>query len=388
MRLLYIDINGYFQNPTRNLLPALLQCIAKVDFFGPGYLPSEQLKSGLESFYLNNGPYDLVLTNTHFLLSDIYGLDKNSLAYRRSYDIQCKDIDLTSISSTLHELCKINNICALLFENDLYHASEHEIEALSTRSRYIIGLGQDFFLDHEKILAAKSEHFSHLITPHWANFIRDQSHRIANLPAFVGEHEFCWIPLELRPKSWDIPGVGYRARQIASSILTHAGYKIPTRSFLLKAESLALRMGIIKQASRFRQAIINKNFQIRLESAKYIFTCGSEIRMPIRKFFEIPASGALMVCEPFEGFTKAGFKHGENAIISSPENLLDIDADLRSGSIPAQEIASAGRELIWRKHSLHARAEQLGDTFRMIIMGDFAGSGWLDGHYHIRSRNI
>ena len=39
-RILFVDVNASFVNPTRNLLPLALLAAGDVRFFGPGYVSS------------------------------------------------------------------------------------------------------------------------------------------------------------------------------------------------------------------------------------------------------------------------------------------------------------------------------------------------------------
>ena len=45
--------------------------------------------------------------------------------------------------------------------------------------------------------------------------------------------------------------------------------------------------------------------------------------MPIRKFFEIPAAGSVLVCQPFAGFNNAGFVDRENCVICEPAEIVE-----------------------------------------------------------------
>ena len=62
---------------------------------------------------------------------------------------------------------------------------------------------------------------------------------------------------------------------------------------------------------------------------------GEKILAPVRKFFEIPAAGAAMLCTPPVGFPGLGFRDGETHVEVEPEALPDIVADLRRGSAGA-----------------------------------------------------
>lgn len=383
MKLLYVDVNGSFLNPTRNLLPMALRQAGDVDFFGPGYVGSEILKQGLNRYIELQGPFDLILTNSHFFWSEVYEIASQPNAYRTFYDLACSDDDLMHIPGILKDVRASGEVCALMFENDLYHASEREVEILNELAAYIVGLGGNFFLGEDEILSISDESFSNRITPHWSRYVLSEKQRIASLPAFVAESEFCWTPLANRSRDCHVPGVSYFARKQAKEALENAGYSVGKRPLAMIAESAARRLKLVTRASKSRQAFINRMFQNQLETSKFIFTCGSQIRIPIRKFFEIPAAGALMMCQPFEGFERAGFKHGENCLVADPRDLPKLVEHLKKNPDEAQAIASAGQALVWEKHSLNARAAHLNETLHAMVDGTFAGGNWEQGHYHV-----
>ena len=70
-RLLYIDANVSFINPTRNLLPVAMMAAADVVLFGPGHVSSDILARGLPAFIDAHGPFDLAASNTLVLFSDM-----------------------------------------------------------------------------------------------------------------------------------------------------------------------------------------------------------------------------------------------------------------------------------------------------------------------------
>ncbi len=67
----------------------------------------------------------------------------------------------------------------------------------------------------------------------WVRYAHDNARRIANLPHFVGDHEFAFRPLALRRDAWVIVGINYAARADARRTLEAAGVRVrpenPTR---------------------------------------------------------------------------------------------------------------------------------------------------------------
>jgi hypothetical protein len=106
--------------------------------------------------------------------------------------------------------------------------------------------------------------------------------------------------------------------------------------------------------------------------------------MPIRKFFEIPALGTLLVCRPFKGFAAAGFQDGLNCLVAEPDQILDVHRDLQANPERAEQIASAGQRFMIETHSLNARARDLAAIITAVTEQRFAGSQWVEGSHSLR----
>ena len=54
-------------------------------------------------------------------------------------------------------------------------------------------------------------------------------------------------------------------------------------------------------------SLYNSYFYSRLKNSKISYTCPSGAEFPVRKFLEIPASGALLMCQKFKNFENFGY---------------------------------------------------------------------------------
>ena len=106
--------------------------------------------------------------------------------------------------------------------------------------------------------------------------------------------------------------------------------------------------------------------------------------MPIRKFFEIPALGTLLVCRPFKGFAAAGFQDGVNCLVAEPDQILDVHRDLQADPERGEQIARAGQRFMVETHSLSARACDLAAIIEAVSEKRFAGSQWIEGRHALR----
>jgi len=121
-----------------------------------------------------------------------------------------------------------------------------------------------------------------------------------------------------------------------------------------------------------------------MRDARYGFTCGSVLRWPIRKYFEIPGSGAVLAAERCNGWEALGFVDGENAVCCEAADILEVNRWLAQEPERAQAIATAGHKLVRECHTTKARGEQIVESLRRILAGRFHGSYWAEGQLRFR----
>ena len=385
-RLLYVDVNASFVNPTRNLLPLALMQGCDVRFFGPGHVSSDVLAIGLPAYIEKNGPFDAIATNTLVLFSDMVDPTRYAANIRASYvyDGQPEDLLFLPIIAKQFSTVQLPRI-ALLLENDFYNWTERERDKIDAAADYFIGFGEEFCPFIADMSNLSFERFASITTDIWAEFCRKQKARIASLPHFVSDAEFSISPLAVRRTFWSVMGVQYHARQVARDHLIEHGIDPIVDSRLRKIISLLKKIRLMRGEKRIVQKLLNYDFATRIAATRFSYTCGSGLAMPIRKFFEIPAAGSVLVCRPFHGFAEAGFIDGVNCIVAEPDALMDVHHHLLADPDQAQKIASAGQHLVLDVHSLSARAEHLSKIMEAIADRRFFGSQWSGGAHRLRS---
>ncbi|EKS35622.1 glycosyltransferase [Afipia clevelandensis] len=388
MKILYIDIDARFLVPTRNLVPAMLAQAADVCLFGPGYVSSAQLVKGLDAFIDDNGPFDVAITNTHVLFSDVYGEPMQPEAWNSAYEFSFPGRDLLLLAGIARafERLSIPRI-GLFLESDFFYWTEREIGAIRRRTDFVMGFGTAFSPLRKDMPSLAGEKFAGNVTDSWASYVRENPERVASVLHFVAAGEACFTGLSHRPHPWSVVGIQYVARRIAGERLREAGLTPVSENPLRRGMGLAKRLRLIRKEPKLVQRWLNLDFNLRLQKSRYAYTCGSGIDMPIRKFFEIPSAGAVLVCKPFSGFAAAGFQHGENCVVCEPEDVVEVHRWLESDPDRAQRIADAGRTLVLRQHSVTARARQFAKTFAAIADGSFAGGEWIDGEYVVHRKS-
>ena len=385
-RLLYVDVNASFGNPTRNLLPVALMKACDVRFFGPGYVSSDVLARGLPAFIDQYGPFDAAASNTLVLFSDASDPARYAKAVRANYAYDGGSDDLLYLPIIAKQFSALSiPRLALLLENDFYNWTAKERDGIDTAADFFIGFGQEFCPFVADMPHLKSERFAAITTDVWADFCRSNSHRVASLLHFVADSEFSISPLASRHDDWSVMGVQYHARQVARDALLKSDITPVIDTRLRKLLFLLKKLRLVRGEKRLVQKLLNADFMARIAATRYSYTCGSALDMPIRKFFEIPASGSVLVCRPFHGFQEAGFIDGKNCMIVEPEEIMDAHRVLVKDPDLAQRLASAGQHLVMEKHSLAARARHLASIIEAVASGRFVGSHWMEGEHCLRT---
>ncbi len=380
-RILVLDINAKFYIPTREFVPILLKKLGNVTFFGPGYVDRETLKLGFSAFIAENGPYDVVFATEHVLFAYMAQMRSIKKCYSVYHNFFFGYEDLQSLVIIRRDFEQYGGLkIALLMESDYYNFQEQQIQMLQEHVSYCVGYNNQLNAPVASLSFLKKERFASHATDTWFRFVEAHKERIIAFPAFVHDTEFSFLPLGLRKHNWVVPGTPYWARREAFSRLEEMGECCKTnrmQPFFSVLNKLKLR----PLGRSLGQVVYQTSFRNLIQSSKYCYTCGSGLGYPVRKFFEIPALGSVLVCMPCNGFEALGFENGVNAIVAHPNEIPDVHAFLEAHPEEAQGIADAGRKLVWEKHTVQARAAQLAASLDAILSGSFKGSYWEKGEF-------
>lgn len=388
MKILYLDINVEYLNKTRNIfLNTIIDC-NDVKLFGPGYLYEKNLNNSISYIKNNLSKFELIISNEHIIFFEFCkNYEILSKAYKKNYNIYFQIQEIRYLKELLEIFKNANNIKILsLVESDFYNFSTQQIELLERFADYFITWGEEFVAPIDMLPNIKNELFYKSVNDNYYNFLKRNKHKIISIPHFVGEFEFAWHPIENRKYDWIVPGVKYWARRTAIKHLEKNKIK-HKRSYWKFFYSVLNKLGYNVYLNPILLHLYNNLFQNSLKSSKYAYTCGSGLNYPIRKFFEIPALGTVLVCMPCNGFEALGFKDKVNAIACMPDEIHEIHEFLENNPEKAQEIADAGRELIWQKHTTRARSLQIYAALSAIKEGNFFGSYWHEGEFYILKKN-
>ena len=171
----------------------------------------------------------------------------------------------------------------------------------------------------------------------------------------VSETEFYWDRIEKRSSAWMVQGARYY-KSFTSRKLEKTWYPMQGEalanwiSFLNEFDPKLLTKPLVKN-------LFNFFWQERFRRSKFAYTCGSSLGFPIRKYFEIPASGALLLADKCNGFSALGFRDKENSLIIDVTYISEVGEWLQNNTELIQKIAKSGQELVWNKHTIFCSSQ-------------------------------
>lgn len=388
-RVLYIGIENKYLNATMSYIPTMLAAYQDAIFYGPGYVSDAVLAQGIERFVDKTGNVDVVIAPTHLCLKtdpiEAAKFYRNvTLHY---WDMSCLADFLANAREFLSKITlpKIG----MLMDLDTYASKQENLDAIAATVDYFTAWGPGFFplsIDELKVFNKEAFYHRKKATREfglWTGFVEQQKHRWINMGHFVAESEFFWGDLSHRPYDIFVPGQPYYRRKDAADKL-NASARYTTPSVLYKKFFSALdRIGAKPYSHYILHHLYNLIFIHKIKQSRIAVTDGSGYDEPIRKFFEIPACGSLMLCWPCTGLESLGFSDGESAVFIDDAHFLEQVDSLLNDHENTQRIAEQGRSIVFANHSLAARALQFHHTLESILSGRFRGSIWKNGSFEI-----
>ncbi|MCP9830078.1 glycosyltransferase family 1 protein [Synechococcus sp. HJ21-Hayes] len=390
MRVLYLDANVWHINPTANLLPALVrERFPGARFYGPGFVDEGVLAGGLQAFAGRYGPFDVAMLGpaTPFL-GEGEDDDIGAAAFLRRYaSHRLSDRSLLAFFADVRlEFGQLPFAVRLisLLNFDYYAASQKQVDVLLKHSISVLGPNDQFVLALADLpdFASREKHYVRKVgrfTDVWLNFLRRHPERIVTATHFVGPQEYCFDPLAVRPYEVAIPGAEYLLRKDAVRRLSGNRLRSASKVYF-HFYRLANRLGLPAYSHPLALRLYNLFFQQTLFETRCIYTARGGFGMPIRKFFEIPAAGGLLICNPCTGYADLGFEIGRHYVQAEPDALLDVLSEWLF-SPDAQKVARTGQQLVIARHSMAARGEQIERCLRSMVAGTYRGARWCHGEY-------
>jgi len=271
---------------------------------------------------------------------------------------------------------------------DPHAVPQATLDNLHERAGYFIGWGNGFVDSLADTEAVRNEKYLQkklgrsMALGLFDNFVDTYRAQIINIGHFVADNEFYWGTLVNRTHDAEVPGSRYARRKgVLNALRKLDGIRLAGFHYRY-AFQIAERLSLHPYASFYGVHLYNLAFQRTMSRTKVCVTDGGGNNYPVRKFFEIPASGALMVCWPSVGLESLGFRDGVNCLfVQNATDVVEATRSVLEDISRFDKIAAAGRDLVFREHSTSARGLQLCEAIERIEAGTFRGSTWRDGQF-------
>lgn len=386
--VLFVGNNYRYINPTNSHLPAALSRVFDVHFYGPGYVSQDVLEKGVARYVDGIGGVDLIFVTKDFC--GRYGVDRLNRFMKR-YVVTLNGGVLThAIYEDVLGYLKANRPHVIGFltdvdphavpKVDLDNFHEHAAFYVTWGTQFLNTLGDAEWVAAEEYMQKKARagHKLGLLD----KFATREARNIISLGFFVSEPEFYWGGLANRPYDAAIPGSAYARRQYFDKALRNDRSLSIASSHYKIVYKIADRLPLRPFSNLYLTHLYNLAFQRMLSRSRTCVTDGGANNYPVRKFFEIPAAGAVLVCPPATGMNALGFAdHVHYMPVRESGEAVEIVRAISREPERYEAMASAGRDLALRSHSLAARAEQLQLAVERILAGTFAGSFWDQGRF-------
>jgi len=383
-RVIFVGANHRYINATNAMIPAMLGRTFDVLCYGPGFVAQSVLDRGFERFVDEAGA-DLIVT-THAWCGG-YPADAYD-SYLHRYVAMLNNGRVTAaMMGDVARVCRANQRRVLCFVTEMDpHATQREaLDHLAEHAGYFVGWGRGFIRTLGDPDAVKNEAYLQKKLKRsfplglLDGFVDRYHERFINIGHAVADNEFYWGGLGAREYDVAIPGSRYARRQASVALARKSTLRMAPMWYPWPFK-LAERLGL-RPYSRFLAVhAYNLAFQRVLSRTRASVTDGGANNYPVRKYFEIPAAGSLMVCWPAIGLESLGFVDGVHCVyVSSAEEAMAVARKVKDDVDRYDVIADAGQHLVLRQHSISARARQLNQVLARIGEGTFHGSSWLNG---------
>lgn len=367
--ILFVGFNKKYHNPNFSVTLESLSSFLNFSYYGPGYSDFSDLEIGINKWVENQKEsFDYIITDTFVFEYENIITRPNRFNGTVTY---FKEKEYDKWASKLKEYFIKSKMTKFLIANwDYYNISITKINEIKLNKIFIIGTDMSLMGSYKNVIT----NYKH--TNNWFKFVNDYPQFIISSPHFVSYGEINRTKLSNRKYNLFVPGTTYKNRKEAINKLKLKRKKI----YWINKLNKYLYYFIMRNPTRNIMDYFNFNYNNLISETKYCFTDGSEFKYPVRKYFEIPSKSTVLICIPFFGMEKLGFKHNHNCImindiIELPEIINNMNDDL------AQKIADNGREFVEEKHSVKSRIKQWKSSFKLIENEGFKGSTWIDGNY-------
>ena len=310
-KAIYFEIKRPFINPRNDLTVELLGEIFDLTMYGPGHTSRRDFKNDLSEVCDDLGPFQAA-----FIQDSIYEnpVTKNLVEYHQ--DSFFEDFGKNFDRIKAHKFL-ISNI-------DPYHCSQKQEEDIIQFPGKIISLPH-YFIDLQATQEAKiKENLSAAITNRFHNALKKREFDVIPYTFFVHEREFA-TPKKRQHYDVSVPGVlYYERRKVLNTLQACDTVKVIDKYKPIRLiEIIEYFNGKNFNGVAWVVFVRQKLFRRMINNSLTSFTDGSLLSYPVRKFFEIPAFGSVLLAKPFYNYERLGFEDGVNFLSVSNETIIE-----------------------------------------------------------------
>lgn len=416
MRILVIDVNTEYKNTMYRLFYNSIPLVAKVQFYGPGYVSRECLAEGIDAYLKQTEEFDAILLGINFVYSCVrsgHYLRNNCFEVHR-YTLPYYDIleSLQFCGEDLKRILHFKHKCKILF----YYADAYTLplkdylflEQLVQKDFYVMSWPFEMLQEYSRQMRSKYKQ----MTNYAYIFAKTYKNKYLPIPCTaIQANELFFGDLSNRGYDFNVPGNlatdRYPERAKMREKLSESGVLLWNYNPYEKLSSLQISRENLqwyefqKPIDKLLSFLLGKtemiyakpkmeyiaaNREVYLEAlrkSKCAFVDGGIGMFLVRKYFETCSCGSLLVGTSVAGLSSMGFEHNKNMLLYHKINTEELQKKMLTELSHYQEIADEGRKLIMDKHLFYHRVQNLEQTIQAICDNQFQGACWKSGEYQL-----
>lgn len=385
-KLLLLTVSWNYVNKTTFVFFEALRNYFDITKYGPGFVNTDELDVDILDILEKFKETDLIVIDEILIFKKLNPINYKFVKKinRFYFNLQNYINKKKSFPLNLNKV-KIPVFVSLLM-SDYYNFSKEQIDIIRGLSNpYYICWGEDFILPREKTQYLNEEFHSH-VNDNVASFVRKYEERIIPMQHMVDKQEF--LDFSQKSVEWCVPGASYYWRREVKNLLKKERIQYKNYSFINHAIQKLDASNIIKLTHYdWLMYLYYKTYREVVNRSWCSFTCGSGLKYPVRKFFEIPAFSSLLVCNPCASFSELGFKDSENCFTANTlEEFEGVIKKVKDKDM-VKQMTLAGQRLVREKHTAQVRARQFFNIYNTIAQDNFLRAYWSKGDIWYQGKN-
>jgi hypothetical protein len=392
-RAIVFSLRHSYLNPTVENLFRVLGAVFELHFYGPGYTPESEIQDNVETICDEAGPFDAVFVHQLYWHLALTGWKKVAPFLDYLKDWYCLRFNLDRLAELAPRLpCNFDRVSCpkfLILTSDPYVFPGEFAERVVDFPGGFVAAAPENVSPLALLPDLHLETFGKNATDEYLKFCAKNVERILPFGHIIGESEFRFIPLEKRRTQASVPGAAYAMRTEAVKSLREASIEVRTVDPLQKIVASALELaGVRRPMHRYGWGVRFGRWGFRrlISDSVVSFTEGSRVRVAVRKYFEVPAFGALLAADPFHGAQELGFEDGMHYVACTPRELPDVVREAMRRPDWAIDIIANGQSLVRTRHSTSAYIDRFRKLWPSLVAGTYAGAAWRKGEFIVRTR--